>query len=161
VPRNVEEQSERLDTDLARYCSPADQWRHRTRGAANHNVLRCAPFEPDSIDEHIEEIGKRQKGGGDCINSNTHYYYRGDTYCEAEHQCIFRRYASRRNGSVSSPLHQRINVAIIPHIDRPRTSGGGGNTQHGQCRCQRMQLARSYNQTGKACKHHQRHDTRL
>ena len=50
-----QKQQQSLRIQTAGNRSPAQDWRGGTGGTANHDVLRCSPFQPDGIHDRVTD----------------------------------------------------------------------------------------------------------
>ena len=57
--------------------------------------------------------------------------------------------------------HHRVDVAVVPHVDRARRAGSDRDAQHGDGGQHRMQMTRREKQPDKAGENDKRHDPRL
>ena len=76
-------------------------------------------------------------------------------------KCLARRDAARRNRPPPRAAHHRVDVAVIPHVDRARGAGGDRDAQHGGEGQHRMQMTWRDEQADQAGEHHERHHPRL
>ncbi len=70
----VEDDGEEIDrgeVQAARHRRPPDQRGKRARGAADHDVLRARPLEPDGVDEDVEEQPAEREPGAQRIHLDT------------------------------------------------------------------------------------------
>ena len=140
---------------------PADHGRERPGRAADHDILRSAAFQPHRIDKNVEPDRQRQHRGGDQVQRQAHDDDRSGGQHDAEAQRPAGGNAAGGNWAVTGAPHHRVDVAVVPHVDRsagPRRHTDAqhrGETQH------RVQVPRRYQQADHAGEHHQAHDPRL
>ena len=58
-------------------------------------------------------------------------------------------------GPVPGPAHHRVDIAVVPHVDRAARPGRDRDAQHGGERQHRIQMARRDQQADQAGEHHQ------
>jgi len=158
---NQHEQRDRQCRDIACHRRPADDRREGPRRAADDDILRRSGLEPDGIDEHIEEDGNRQHGRRQPVGRHAHQNDREEGQADAEMQSRFAVHPPGGQGTVRRALHLRIDVHLIPLVERggcacaQRNAEDGGESEDG------MDMAGCRKQAAKAGEYHQRHDARL
>src|SRR5690606_24918488 len=154
---NNGKKNERFKAHIARNGGPSDHRRERAGGAADDNILRRAALQPDRIDKYVKGDRDRKQGGGNIVDRKPHQHDGGDRENRAERKRFFRAHPAGRNGPALRPLHNHVDVGVIPHIDGAGRAGPDRNAE--QCRKgeHRMQAAgrnREADQTGKDNKRH-------
>ena len=84
-----------------------------------------------------------------------------DRQRDAEAERRARLDAAGRDRPVAGPAHHRVDVAVVPHVDRAARAGGDRDAQHGGERQHRVQMTGRDQQADQAGEHHQRHHPRL
>ncbi len=110
---------------------PADYGGKSARRAADDDVLRGGPLQPHRIDGDVEDDGKGEHRGGQKIGGKPHDGDRGHREHDPEAERIARRNPPRRDGTAPGAPHQRIDIAVIPHVDRSRRAGADGDGEDG------------------------------
>jgi hypothetical protein len=57
--------------------------------------------------------------------------------------------------------HHRVDVGVVPHVERARRAAADGDREDGDQRGQRIDMARRHHHADKGREHDQRHDARL
>ena len=140
---------------------PTDHRRKSARRAADHDVLWRPPLQPHRIDKHIEQNRQRQHRAGGKVHREAHHNDRADRQRDAEAQRRSRLDASGRDRAVARAPHHRVDIAVVPHVDRTARAGSHRDTQHRGERQHRVQMTRGDQQTDQPGEHHQRHHPRL
>jgi hypothetical protein len=139
----------------------ADERRKGAGRPADDDVLRRAPLQPHRVDEHVEGDRGGEQRGRDDVGRQPHHHHRADRQRDAIGQCGVRRDAAGRHRAVARAAHLRVDVAVVPHVDRAGRAGGDGDAQHGGEGEHRMQMAGRHQQADHAGEHHQREHARL
>ena len=121
VHRNtIANSSAGIDADVSGHRRPADDRRERAGGAADDDVLRRAALQPDRVDEDVEGDRQRQPCGRDESWSPAPSPRPRHREHDAETQRRARFDLAHRDRPPAGPPHHRIDVAIVPHVDRAR-----------------------------------------
>ena len=155
------EQQHRGEAHLAAHRRPADHRREGAGGAADDDVLGRAPLEPHGVDEDVKADGQRQQGRRHEVDREPHDHHRADAKGDAESQGRAGIDPARRQGPVAGPLHDGVDVAVVPHVERTGGGGADGDAQQRHRRQDRMKVARRQEQAGEAGEHDQGHDPRF
>jgi len=95
------------------------------------------------------------------VDRKPHDDDRGGGEDAAEAERVAGRHAAGRQGPSLGALHHRVDVAVVPHIDRPGGTGADRDAQHGDRREEGMQMSWREVKTDEAGEDDERHDTRL
>ena len=152
---------QRQRIDRTGHRQPADHRRKRAGRAADDDVLRGAPLQPHRIDKHVEHDRQGQRRGGGEVHRQPHHDDRADRKRDAEAQRRTWLDAARGDRPVPRSPHHRVDVTVIPHVDRAARAGGDGDAQHRGQRQHRVQMAGCDQQADEPGEHHQRHHARL
>ena len=151
------EQDQPGEADVAGHRGPANHRRQGTRGAADDDVLRCPALEPDRVDQHVEADRQSQQAGRREVDRKPHHQHRGEGQGDAEAQGRAGLDAARRDWPLPGAGHQRVDVAVVPHVDGAGGPRAYGDAQNGgQCQ-HRVQSAWREVEPDEAGEHHQRH----
>jgi hypothetical protein len=102
---------------------PADEHRHRARGAADHDVLLRTRLQPDRVDEDVEERGRHGEAGGEEIRREREVHERDHVQHDAEDQRVRRHDLAGRQRPPFGAVHELIAVTLDPAVDRVRAAG--------------------------------------
>jgi hypothetical protein len=109
----------------------------------------------------VEGDGERQEDAGDDIERQRHQPDRAEREDDAEAKGIARRDASRRDRTILGALHQSVDVAVVPHVDRARRAGRDRDAQDSDEAEERVDVARREIEPGPAGEDDERHHPRL
>ena len=113
-------EEDRRKGEITRHRRPADHWRQRASGAADHDVLRRGALQDQRIDQHVEaEREEREEGG---------HRSGGERQEEEARKAEQRREAQRRANTdrprnewaTRSARHARVNVNVNDAVEDVR-----------------------------------------
>ena len=111
---------------------PGDQRRHRAGGAADHDVLRRAPLQPERVDEDVaEEAGERERRRQRVDRERQQGEGRGAEQ-RAEGDRGGRRDAAAGHRAGRGAGHRAVDVAIDCVVDRAGATGREGAAEAGE-----------------------------
>jgi len=119
-----QEQDQRLEPDLAGCRRPTDHRRERTGGAADDDVLRCAPLQPHRVYDDVEEDREGEQGRRRDIDRDSKDGDRADGQDKPERACLGARDPAARNRTPDRAGHHGVHVGVVPHIE---DTGGAGS----------------------------------
>ena len=125
------EKNNRHQRDVARHRGPADQRRKGARGTANNDILGRTALQPHGVNHHIEQDGKGKHASRQVICGESHHHHGTNAQQNAKGKRSIRRDAPGGDGPARGTTHDRINIAIIPHIDGARGTRGHRNAKNG------------------------------
>ena len=143
------------------YRGPAYNRRKRARGTTNHNVLVRRTLKPHRVDYAIEENRECEQRAGLPVGRQRHDDHRHDRHENTKRQRIAGLYAAGRKRTCACARHHRINVGVIPHIDRTSRAGAQRNSQERSCACQPVNAGWRSHQTSRSREDHEHHNARL
>ncbi len=136
-------------------------WREGAGGPADNNVLRRAAFQPHRVDEDVKGDRPGQQRSRNPIHRQSH----DDDGCGSEDAAEAERVAWCHAAGGQRPLpcalHDGVDVAVVPHVDRPRGAGADGDAQHRDSRQEGVKMTRREVETDEAGEDDERHDARL
>ena len=98
---------------MARCARVADQRRHCSRGAADHDVLCRRALQPARVDEDVEEVSCEREQRGRQVDQRIQQHERGRGERDPELERVLRGHAAGRDRPRRGPrAHQRVDVAI-------------------------------------------------
>ena len=140
---------------------PADHRRQRARGAADHDVLRGRALQPDRIDHHVEEDREGEQRRRKQIDQQSQRHDRENRQREAETRRLAGRDAAARYRPAGSARHARVDVGVVPHVERAGGAGADGDAQQRGKTDHRMDVAGRDQKPDQRGEHHERHHPRL
>ena len=156
-----EEQQQRLDRQRTGRRRPGHHRRQRAGGAADHDVLRGPALQPHGVDHRIEEDGEGEQRARHPVDQDAERHHREEGERDAEGERLSLRDASARDRPVGGARHQRVDIALIGHVER---AGGPGADRDAQDRGEgedRMDVARRDHEPDQRGEDHERHHPRL
>ena len=123
------EQGPGNEPGLAAYGGPADNRRQRSGGAADDDVAGSPPLEEQGVDEDVEADGERQQRRREPVRREGHRRHRADGQGGAGTERRVGRDAPGGDGAVTGSLHERVDVAVAPHVDGARGAGADGDAK--------------------------------
>ncbi len=156
-----QEQHEGFEADAARGRGPADHRRYGAGSAANDDVLRRRALEPHRIDENVEADGEREQRSGDPIGHQPEAEHRAQRQHHAERARFLRAHQSARDRARGGARHLRVDIGVVPHIERAGGAGAGGDADQRGDGEHRMHRARRRDEADESGEHHEEHHSRL
>ena len=156
--KDDQEQNDRCEPDVARRRGPTDHWRQCAGSAADDDVLRRAPLQPDRVDHDVEKDREGEQPGGQSVG---HHRESGDGTTgqhESQTKRLDRRDPAARDRPPGGPAHEGIDIGIAPHVEHPGGTRAGGNGEHGKGRAQRIEFARRDQESDERREDGERHD---
>ena len=149
-----------IEVDRPGHRRPADHRRKRPRRAADDDVLRRAPLQPHRIDEHIKANGQRQNRAAGILTA------RPITSTEPTARVIPNPRAGPVDPAgwdrpVAGSPHDRVDVAVVPHVDCAACPGRYCDAQDGGERQHRVRCPGATSRPMSPGEHHQGQDPRL
>ncbi len=155
------EQKDRQRADVARRRDPADQRRKGPGRSADDDILRGAPFEPDGVDQHVEQDRYGKDRSGQMIGGKVHQDDREDGQSDAEVERRLAGHPAGRKRAAGGPLHLGVEIGLIPLVERPGRPRAKRDAQHGGKAQHRVNRHRRGEQAAQPGEHHQAHHARL
>ena len=155
------EQDPRIDRHRARRRSPADHRRESASRAANDDVLRRRALEPHRVDDRVEEDRERQQHSSKRRRGQRHQRHRQQRHDEAEAQRVLAADQTSRNRTRDRARHQRVDVGVVPHVERASRARAERHRKHGARSGEEVHLDRSDDETDQRGEDDQRHHARL
>src|SRR5262249_1017753 len=147
-----EEEETRLDRDAAGRRHPADDGRKGARGAADNDVPRRRPLEPYRIDNDVKE----DREGEQRRREPAHEQAKHAPWESGEYDAKRKRLAGRDvapwNGPIRSARHHRVDVGVVPHVERARGTGADRDAQKRGEADHRMDMSRRDHDTDQRSK---------
>ncbi len=156
-------QQKTLSGHIPRHHRPTDHRRKSTSRTANHDILGCPAFQPHRINNGIKETGKGQKTRRNPIGYQAHHHNCQNRHNNSKAQRIIGSNAPRRQCPIFCPVHHRINIAVIPHVESPRRASPDRQGQNAHKRQKRVEIrpSRCNPIPRKTRENHQTHHARL
>src|SRR5262249_3279637 len=124
-----EEEETRLDRDAAGRRHPADDGRKGARSAADNDVLRRRSLEPCRIDSNVKEDRKGKQRRREPAHEQAEHSYREGGEYDAKRKRLAGRDVAPWNWTIRSAAHHRVNVGVVPHVERARGTGADRDAQ--------------------------------
>ncbi|MPL75517.1 hypothetical protein SDC9_21341 [bioreactor metagenome] len=155
------EHQEALERDAARRHCPADHRRKGPGGTADHDVLRRAPFQPDGIDDDVEEDGEGEEQPREDIRGQRQHHAGDARKRQPEAERLALAHPPRGDRAAFGAAHQPVDVGVIPHVQRPRGAAAKRDEQDRHRRHEGMHRRRRHHQPDEGGEDHERHHPRL
>ena len=156
-----EEEHRAFERDAARHRRPADHRREGARRAPDHDVLRRPTLQPHRVDRHIEEDREGQQRRRDPVHEHAHRHHGEDGEDRAEGGRLARGDAPGGNRAAQCARHARIDIRVIPHVQRAGRARADGNAEKRGKADHGMDAARRNGDADKRGEDHERHHARL
>ena len=155
------EEHDALEAHRAGCRGPADHRRQRARGSADDDVLRRRALEPHGVDHGVEEDGEGEQRGRQPVHQHAQRHDRKGGQDEAEAERLARRNPAGRHGPGGSARHHRVDVGVVPHVERAGSAGADGDRSDGDQRDERIERRGGCDQADKGGEDDKGHDARL
>ncbi len=150
-----------LEPDAAGRRRPADHRRKRAGRAADHDVLRRPALEPHRVDDGVEEDREGEQPGRQHVDHQAEEDDREAREHQAEGQRLAGLDAARRNRAVRGARHHRIDVGVVPHVERAGGAGADRDASQRKERQHRMEMTGRDHHPDQRREHDERHHPRL
>ena len=131
-----------LDRDAAGRRRPADHRRQRPGRAADHDVLRRRPLQPDRVDHRVEEDGEGEQPRRDEVGEEPQHHHREPGQRQPERQRLAALDPPRGDRPAGGAAHHRVDLPVLPHVERARRAGADGDADDRREADHRMQRHR-------------------
>ena len=155
------EQQQRHHIQPTGYRGPADQWREGAGRATDDDVLRRAALQPHGVDENVKTDRSGQRDSGEHIGRQPHHQHGADRQRNSEAKRFPWGDPPAGDRPVGRAAHHRVDIAVVPHVDRTRRARGNRNAEHRGKRQHRVQMPRRHQHAHPAGEHHEGHHPRL
>ena len=122
---------------------PADHRRKGTGGAADDDVLRRPALQPDGVDEDVEGDRRGQQPGGGPVDRQPHQHHREQARARRRRPARRRRHPARPESAAAGARHDRVDVAVVPHVDGTRGACADRDAEDRHRRQHRMDRRRA------------------
>ena len=156
-----EEQDEALEADRAGGRRPADHRRHGAGCSADHDVLRRPALEPHGVDEHVEADGEREQAGRHPVQHQAHAEHGAHGENCAEGARLVGADPAFRHRPPRGPRHARVDIGVVPHVQRTSGAGADGNADERGDGEHRVHVSRRGDEPDERGEHHEEHHPRL
>ncbi|QTK79393.1 hypothetical protein AT6N2_C1689 [Agrobacterium tumefaciens] len=156
-----EEQNDAIKRNAARDAGPAEDGRKSAGSAADDDILWRRALQPHCINDGIKENGERKQAGREPVDRKTENDHRKSGQRQPEGERLARRDAARGNRPSSGAAHHRVDIGIVPHVERAGCTGANGDAENGDDAQNRIDVTRRQHEAGKGREDDERHDARL
>ena len=104
---------------------------------ADDDVLRRPALQPHRVDDGIEEDGEGQQAAASQLTSTPSVITDSTESTRPKAQRLAGLDAAGRDRTVGGAAHHRVDIGVVPHVQRAGGAGADGNRQdgdHGQHR---------------------------
>ena len=150
-----------FDRHAARCRRPTDHWGEGTGSTANDDILRCPALEPHGVDYDVKENREGQKARRKPVRCEPKHDHGQTRQCDSQRLCFASGHFARWNRTLLRAAHDRVDIGIIPHIQRTRGTAAQRNEQNRGKPNKGMNRYRRGQQPDKGCKNNQCHDAWL
>ena len=119
----------RRQIQAAGYRRPADQRRNRAGRAADDDVAGRSAFQPQGIDENIEQAGAKGQPGGQPVHPEGQQGESGGVQRNAKGQGVSGFHPFSGHRAASGAPHIPVNVPVEEVVDGVGAAGGQGAAQ--------------------------------
>jgi len=159
--KNDGEHGKRFKADAAGRHRPADHRRKRPGGTTDHDVLRCAPLQPDRIDHGIKEDGEGKEQPREKVARKCKHHHRQARKPQPQPERLARADPPRWHRAAAGAAHDCVYIGVIPHVERARGAAAKCNEQDRGKGHERVHRHRRHQQAHHCGEYHQRHHARL
>jgi flagellar assembly factor FliW len=124
------EERDRGRGDRAVDGRPGDEWGHGAGGSADHDVLRRPALQPDRVDEDVAGEAGECPDCGEPVHLESEQGHAGRRQHQAQAERGDRRHAAAGHRPRARALHERIDVAVVPVVDRARSARHERHAEH-------------------------------
>ena len=126
-----EEQRKRLDPNFSGSRGPSDHRRQRAGGTADDDVLPRRPLQPRRVDDNIKEDRAGHQCGRCEVRRQSQNHDCNTAKDESKDKRLEPGDLAPGNWPHRSAAHDRIDIRVVPHVERASSSSPRGN---GECR---------------------------
>src|SRR5215468_7055583 len=156
-----DEERKRLEPDVSGRCGPSDHWRQRAGCTTDNDVLRCDPFQPRRVHNDIEQDRTGQQGGSCKVRGHGESCDRGNGKDDSKDKRLNFRDLAAGNGSHRCASHDRVDIGVVPHVQRAGGSSAGCDGENCDEATERIEAGRCDHQSDECGEQCERHNARL